>query len=560
MAALRSLLEVYGAFDQVILESEDPAIAAKVDDFLPDASANPGWYGQLEAFFFGDDAKLVPSLPDAIRQIGEEADGGRVLTVPQQSRLAYALGALTTLQDFAAPLALPVFEGFGDALVTGLTVLRSLRPEDPEPEPPQGTEPPSGPSPSGGPAPSGTAPPQPVKRVAVRQLAVKKVAAKKAPAKKAAAKKAPVKKAAADAPVNETSERIKATVKADIGSFTENARSNFSSSHDFNRFRALAIKDHFLADKTQHVPMCRTSLATVDGYDAVVVDTACQSPDVSLSELKAIVNPFNWHENYDDFFCNMQPGGNLRTDGWGRVLETVGFCEVGVNSLKTALRYYPYDGKHGEARLDYDLDDPTPGLGDGQVRVDRGFINMWSTSTGHEPAKKGVRVRTRKVVHINGLLPYAQARLVCITGYGTASAEFLLGPAITTAVDARPPDPGDPAKPQPFKYLGPKTLGSNITQTATTTTKEPAVPDQQSDHFAPTAVRIWADTAKGLTDDYLNFAGKWTADGLTLTDVADYSTTVTGRLINAPLAFLQAMSGPRYPNQDSKDAGKGGAT
>ena len=55
--------------------------------------------------------------------------------------------------------------------------------------------------------------------------------------------------------------------------------------------------------------------------------------------------------------------------------------------------------------------------GDGRVLVDKGYINMECTSTGLNPYGPGVRVRTRKVAHVKGLSPYAQAKFLCICGY-----------------------------------------------------------------------------------------------------------------------------------------------
>ena len=59
--ALRDLLEVYGALDEAVAQSDDPSIAKSLDAFLPNASANPGWYRELESYFFGTNARQEPS-------------------------------------------------------------------------------------------------------------------------------------------------------------------------------------------------------------------------------------------------------------------------------------------------------------------------------------------------------------------------------------------------------------------------------------------------------------------------------------------------------------------
>jgi hypothetical protein len=40
--ALRDLLEVYGALDEAVAQSDDPSIAESLDAFIPNASVNTG--------------------------------------------------------------------------------------------------------------------------------------------------------------------------------------------------------------------------------------------------------------------------------------------------------------------------------------------------------------------------------------------------------------------------------------------------------------------------------------------------------------------------------------
>jgi hypothetical protein len=277
----------------------------------------------------------------------------------------------------------------------------------------------------------------------------------------------------------------------------------------------------------------------VDGLRCAVIDSDLSSDDISLNDLKKIVNPFNWNENYPAFFLKMAPFRDpFRTDGWRRVLETVGFGEVDSLDITTALKYYPSTGEL-EARLDYDLDDPTPGPGDGQVLVDRGYINMFVKNTAGSPDQPGVRVRTRKVVHIDGLSPYAQTRWVCLTGYGTASSEFLFGPAENT-----------PADPRPFEYYTPGQQPE----------AEPEISDSgRSTHVVATAVDLWTDTVQDLASGYFDMAEKWLAGGLRLSDVTEFSQKVTGRLISSPFEFLETVNQPRHPRGQASKTQQGGA-
>jgi hypothetical protein len=371
MAALRSLLAVYGALDDAVIRSDDPQVAATVDAFLPRASANRGWYSEIETLFFGAEARPTPDLNEALTDIVGDALTGNPLTPAQKSRLFFAVSAITRVRQIAGPAIFP-----------------SLPESLPQSEPPSE----SSPSDSSGPESD------------------------------------PFNNWLASALFAVGPEGISETDRSFQGlSFQDEVSFRFPNRQQFYDFRSYAAKQKWIVSETLKIPLCDTSVVTVDGIEAVVVDTETTSDQVSLNQLIAVVNPYNWHQNYPDFFCDMircrRPD---RGDGWRRVLEEVGFCKYGGSNLRTMLKYVatpPAQKRPHQARLDYDLDEPRGPEGDGQVTVDRGFINMWSTvNNANNP---GVRVRTRKVVHITGLLPYAQARLVCITGYASASNEYL---------------------------------------------------------------------------------------------------------------------------------------
>ncbi len=316
----------------------------------------------------------------------------------------------------------------------------------------------------------------------------------------------------------------------------------FPNRQSFYDFRAYAASQEWIVEETLGVPLCQAAIVNIDGIESVVVDTEASSDKVSLNRLKAVVNPYNWHKNYPDFFCDMiacrRPE---RDDGWRRVLEQVGFCKFGGKPLRTMLKYFTTEENLYEARLDYDLDEPRGPEGDGQVTVDRGFINMWSLHKN--PDQDGVKVRTRKVVHINGILPYAQARLVCITGYASASNEFLFG-----AASNPPPNPKE------FKFYA----VPPATETEADNVKAGGAGAAPADHVGTTAVKLWTDTVRDLTTNYFDFAGKWVTGNVRAEDVADYTKQVTSRLAKAPVDFLDAVSKPRYPDSPSGGYGHGG--
>jgi hypothetical protein len=469
---LRDLLEVFGALDKAVGQSDNPAVASTVDSFLPNFSANTGWYNEIEKYFFAENAQLQPDLGKACSRIGQasrDAAANRAahvesgddpdqraprpaLTRAQKSRLLYGLTTAARMHQ------------------VGETNMTSMSDED-------------------------------LMGAYIEALAAL---------------------GSEDEPYD--SRREKASEHFE--DFWNRAERCTGRGH-FETWRAQTANNTPLVDTSlQAVPLCKATVVTIDSVPVVVVDTNLSTPDRTFNEVTSICNPFNWNENYPDFFISMQECGEPeRTDGWFRVLEKVGFRGLGGLELKTALKYFPTIGER-RAHIDYDLDDPTPGKGDGKVIVDRGFINIEVDNKDGDPDQRGVRARTRKVVHIGGLSPYAQQRLVCLTGYGTASKEFLF----TGRADAKSPYP------HPFVYYeGEKPQDD-----------PPSAAPDKSTHVAATAVKLWTESAQGLVSDYFEFAEKWMDGRLKINDVADYSSQLTGRLVSAPLEFWERVNEPRH--------------
>jgi hypothetical protein len=330
-------------------------------------------------------------------------------------------------------------------------------------------------------------------------------------------------------PDEEPLEVRKARVVAAAPELFEFAR-KIKTPEDFQQLTRMAVERGVLPVDALYVGTCTTEKVTIDGHECAVIDTQCSSPEVSLKNLLAVVNPFNWADNCPQFFASMLPCGPPDDDGWGRVLETVGLLGVGNLPVTTQLTFYT-SNNGGFATLDFDLDKPTPGEGDGQVRVDRGWINM--TSTSGDPSQPGVRVSTRKIVRIERVSTVLQ-QTVGLFGYGNQSAEMLFGRA-----------KNPPATAKPFDYLGEAAASDSKNSALTSPAKPP--PADNARHFAPTAVAIWTDTVRDLTNDYADVAGKWTSGKLTADDFVDYAAKTTDHMVRAPFAFLQAMTSPRIP-------------
>lgn len=450
MAVLRHLLELYGALDHALIQSDDPNVHEHIDNLLPGASANKGWYDELHGFLSNGRVAPPSDISDpseAIKKIAEHKEPK--LTTPQKSRLFFGIAAHARLRKVAPNNALPHLTKpeFVESLARGLAVV----------------------------APGGT-----------------------------------------------PYDQLPAAHQRGLRDHVDAIGDKFEQRHHYGDICTDGKTKNLLDPAVADVGLCHTSIVTVDGIECVVVDTDIESDTISLQRLKAIVDPRNWHKDYHEFFLNMEPFGPRRRDEWGRVRETVGLADdVLIRQLVTALKYYKSeDEDKNTARVEYDLDDPTPSQGDGQVLVDRGFINMWATKTG------GVRVRTRKVVHIRGLEPYTQQRFVCVTGYGTASKDFLFGAA-------EDPKPGVVPWHEPATALDPPKRR-----------KPQPAPGQPTSHVAQAVATVLSDCVEDLANQNLAVLEKWTSGTLDFTGLANYSKDVSGRLMSAPWEFLQALNDP----------------
>ena len=277
-------------------------------------------------------------------------------------------------------------------------------------------------------------------------------------------------------------------------------------------------------------------MSQLSGIESVVVDTEFSSDDVTLNGVKSVVDPRNWDNNYPDFFCSTV-GKGRRPDYWRRMLETVGTCDIpGSRRLVTMLKFFKSEingpGKY-EARVDYDLNDPIPDpAGDGQITVDRGFINMWTTNTPGNPALPGVFVRTRKVAHITGLRPYTLKRFVCIFGYAFGAMEMLFGPAKK--------DPADHVGYYPWTD---RPEDDKKEEQASHSAKPTPAPSNNT--VASTAIKMWVACVEDLTVKNLDLYDKWMAGQLTVAELAEYSTEVGARIASDPWKFMQAISQPK---------------
>jgi hypothetical protein len=475
MSTLLAILEMQGCLDTAVIKTQDPRVMETADAFLPGTSANTQWYQEIEAFMF-------PHGRGGHGDPRTDADPVRAMEQLQEGWHGQ--------QGMPSPAeASRLIYGLGAVIHLMLTV-------------------PMDPLPFADPLADGDN----------RSLLFQTFAL-----------------TAGVEPTAENARLYEGRLSSIVDLFAE----EFNGWKDWYKVARTLATDEFkvLSAKAASVPLCLPSVITVDGIESVVIDTELSSNEVSFNSLKAVVDPRNWAKDYPSFFCRMQYEG-LRLDGWRKVLETVGFCDIDEDispRLRTMLKFYKTtvnDPAKYEARLDYDLNDPVlipPG--DGKITVDRGFINMWTAPNGN-PSQPPVFARTRKVAHIEGLRPYTMKRFVCAFGYGFAVAEMLFG----SAVDYN----GGNTDFVPWEDPANETPGQGQQQ-------GPGAPQQppSDNSVASTAISMVAKCVQELSVKQFDLADKWLAGQLTVADLTQFSAEVGARIASDPWKFIQAISQPK---------------
>jgi hypothetical protein len=332
---------------------------------------------------------------------------------------------------------------------------------------------------------------------------------------------------------------------------------NFTGWQDWDEITALSdLLDPLIAD----VPLCIPAVVKVEGYDCVVIDAILTSSTVKFKNLKDVVDALNWPKAYPSFFCSVTDLG-LRTDKWRGILERAGLCHDNSYILKTPLKYIKSAPSNITATLDYDLIEKNPVNamalgGDGKVLVDKGYINMRCTSDGLDPDKPGVWVRTRKVAHVTGLSPYAQAKFLCICGYGYAAAEMIFG-----AAEDVEDHPGDyrPWSDDPLKDADELESDMEDAKAGAPAPVGPGEPPPPPNMDAVTKiVKKWKDCVDLLTTTHLDLTGKWLAGQLSYGELAKTGAQVGAKIGSDPWLLLHELTQAPKPGPTPPGPVEGG--
>lgn len=309
----------------------------------------------------------------------------------------------------------------------------------------------------------------------------------------------------------------------------------FTDGGSWARVAELAAAEQLMSEEVASWLPCDSRLLLVGDQVCIEVNTQFERDSIPLYKVMNILEPENWPK-LCDFFCRMQPYVPDRPDGWTPMLETVSLgCPH--KQLVTALKVFKSEvhntaGEVTAIHVDYDLDENPPVQGDGHVTYDRGYLNV------EKLGENGVRVRTKKVVHIDSLSPIAQNQWVCITGYGSISMDMILGGA---------EDPPKGAK--PWKASKPPT-GSPAGSTTGSPTGE--TPGNPAGTPATAAVALIGQCAQELTAKTSEVTQKWAAGTLTASDMFSYSAYVGARAATDPWRLLELFT-PTGPPKDHED-------
>ena len=320
----------------------------------------------------------------------------------------------------------------------------------------------------------------------------------------------------------------------------DHLRLNVNSRDGYPKVIELAGKQGLIDPKVASVPLCQPKVMIVRNQPCLVITTEFTNADVSLQDLKDVIDPVNWARCLSTFFCEMD-GKKDRDDGWSRVLEQVSTtCPIAPTHMKTPLKYWKTDGPDEKTQpptacLDYALDDQPAddGKGDGLIVVDEGFIRMTSTDAGLDPAKPGVRVRTRKVVGFRNSALTPWGVLACSMGYGDQGIDMILDGVENHAND-------------PTGWTGWKE--STLPSAKKPKDEPPQTPPVTEPDTSRRAVELAVEMVNECIDDMSGksaaVAAKWATGTVPIAEMITLNAEFAARLATDPLRFLERLRNP----------------
>lgn len=316
------------------------------------------------------------------------------------------------------------------------------------------------------------------------------------------------------------------------------------------------LADDLGEDVARKCLTCFGMLEEVDGQYCSTIYTDNDEPDLTIADVRRILDPRNWPECCDFFYRVTLQDPPATKNGWSRILETIS-PEPTDYLLKTALLFYYGEFDDGGIYLNYDID-PSKQDDSGLVEVDSGYI--WVTKL-HPDQELGVRIRTSKQERVNGLSPTATSALACHLGWGQISRDMLAGKAHEIVADIR--DRGALAEAEAeatyvaFTVSPPEPLPETDCDPPGPTAAGPYLPPNFGDTVRDGAA-LATDVIDRVTTTWGRAATLW-LDGLTRKDVTDIFTDIGADAVAvAQKIYDTAADNVRPEFVRAKDEGDGG--
>lgn len=520
MVVLHSLLAMYGAFDQVARETQEPDVLARVEQILPGTTGESqrGWYEQIKQFVRDNATRPVPEAevfksPQAALQEftgqGDGLDGTPAPMSPRElGRLIYAakgLQELKTMQEGRSN-PVPVLQEIDMELFTTLFAIAGIPVE----------------------LRGGSEPIVPDSRaIELEQML-----------------------AGFEGPedwtqrITDAANADQPLVAPDIATIPPFAIIGESTSP---LIRAEKIVKGVLS-VSDDLNKVTGEVIEVDDVLCALLTTEFTRTPYDAKAVKEIIDPLNW-DNCNTFFSKMS---ELSTDGRSsQVLEEVSTDDT-LYTIKTALKYVKEE-RGDSFVINYDFAKDRDDLGDSkQVLVDSGYIIVRPTDDG-----LGTRVLTSKMVAIEGLSPTAVAIYAHSMGW-VAIGEMMMFDCAAAGDIGRPGDPAREWKKSPDSGAGNRAGRHTSTTSATTESAEPPPPVTQI--FVKEATKAVAEYIDIAAKETAVVADKWVNGDLSVEDVIKHTRTLGGKLASEPFTILDRMIKQMARSRISADPTKEGGS
>jgi hypothetical protein len=492
MAVLHSLLAVYGAFDEVATQTDDPELLAIVESLLPGttASQQSGWYQQIQDFVRRNSPDQTGAFKSAREALQELTGGEGFETMPaalssrEVGRLLQAAASLTVLKESAPARSKPVpaLQDIDiEALNTVFTLAATPRLRDSSTE-----------------ARSGITPVE-VPKV-LDELTDVGIDGWEPLIRDAAAANQVLPDVAAIPPLRALGESVVPEVTHEIV--------------DENGLRSVVTDNSKITSE----------VIEVNDYQCVLLTTEFSRTPYDIEKVAAIIDPLNW-DNANKFFVEMTSTGLAADQRSEQVLEEVS-TDKDVYSIKTHLKYVKELRPGNNYVINYDFADDRGPDDSNQVKVDSGYIKLMPTEDG-----QGVRVLTTKLVAINGLSPTAVSIFAQAMGWVSIGEMMMFGDPVATADD---PIVGWSVSPDPTELNRPRNEGQR-----TGPARETIQPVSQI--LVKETTKAVAEYIQLASNETAIIADKWFKGALSVEDMINHSRALGGKLASEPFRLLNTM-------------------